>query len=142
MSRTEPAELIERLQDGKTLERVLFAFDSLKGTLLGSRLLVTQLVSKRRAPQVGKVASQEEILKVLERMNINQMRKLVPGIFKGKYYCCLSHHTYRKSFEDPAWLQVEAACQDQMLRVDALDSAAKHILAAEVLVKLLKEDLL
>ena len=127
---------MERLQDGKTLERVLFAFDSLKGTLLGCRLLVTQLVKHSKA------ASQEEILRVLERLNMNQMRKLVAGIVKGKYYSCLSHHTYRKSFEDPAWLQVEAACQEQMLRVDGLDSAAKHTLAAEVLVRLLKEDLL
>jgi len=43
---------------------------------------------------------ESEILKMLDRMNFHQASKIVTGIFKPKFFCCLSHHAYRKAFED------------------------------------------
>ena len=41
-----------------------------------------------------------EFLKILDRMNINQILKVIPALYKDKLYCCICHHAYRKSFED------------------------------------------
>ena len=98
------------------IERLIFTMDLLKSSLLGCKLLVLQLIKKRNAsPQVQNLLIESELLKILDRMNMNQVSKITHAIFKQKFYICVSHHSYRKAFEDTAWLNVETQAQGQMM---------------------------
>jgi hypothetical protein len=69
--------------------------------MVGAKVLVLQLIKKKEVSQaIQALLDESEILKLLDRMNLNQVSKIIPGIFKPKFYCCLSHHAYRKAFED------------------------------------------
>jgi hypothetical protein len=79
-----------------------------------------------------------EILKILDRMNLNQMAKVVPGVFKPKFYCCVTHHAYRKAFEETQWLKIENQARDTLMAVDEdRELGRKQCMA--VLAKILKE---
>ncbi len=124
------------------IERIIFTMDLLKSSLLGCKLLVLQLIKKRKtSPQIQNLLEESELLKILDRMNLNQLSKIIPqGIFKQKFYVCVSHHTYRKAFEDTAWLQVEQAAQNQMmLAIQDMDNAKSK--SAEALKRLIREEL-
>jgi EAL domain-containing protein (putative c-di-GMP-specific phosphodiesterase class I) len=73
--------------------------------------LLLQLAKKKSLPaQFRRWLEESELLKILDRINMNQTTKLLTSgqvLFKDKFYNCLSHHAYRKAFEDSAWLKIE-----------------------------------
>jgi hypothetical protein len=81
----------------------------MKSTILGVKLLIIQIVDKKKLRNESKYLIEEtEIMKILDRMNINQLIKIIAGgLVKEKIFCLISHHSYRKSFEDSSWLEVE-----------------------------------
>jgi hypothetical protein len=87
---------------------------------------------------VAALLDEGELLKILDRMNLNQMAKVVPGVFKPKFYCCVTHHAYRKAFEDTQWLNIENQARDNMMAVDEdRELGRKQCMAT--LAKILKE---
>jgi hypothetical protein len=106
-------------------ERVLFCFDQLRTTVLACKYLILQLAAKSGLPeQLKHHLSELELLRnVLDRMNVNQMRKTIPGLYKDKFFCCISHHAYGKAPEDHQWLQVEAEAVNQMVAIAGLTRA-------------------
>jgi len=121
------------------VERIVFAIDQMKNSMLGAKLLVLQLVKKKQASQqITALLDESEILKVLDRMNLNQVSKIVPGIFKPKFFCCLSHHAYRKAFEDNQWLSVENQAINQMMLIED-DRKFGRKQCITTLIKIIKE---
>ncbi len=62
----------------------------------------------------------------------------MPGIFKPKFYCCVTHHAYRKAFEDTQWLNIENQARDAMMAVGE-DREIGRKLCTATLAKILKE---
>ena len=72
-----------------------------------------QLSAKFLLMQFTKV-NEQEILKMLNKMNILQIEKVIKGVFKDKYYSCISYISYRRSNEDQQWIQIENKARDQI----------------------------
>lgn len=86
----------------QTYHRISYALDSLK--LMGEKYILMQFKKK---PEM-------ELVKFLQRINIIQAKKIVngAGIFKDKFYTCLSHVAFRRQLEDQQWLEVEDKARD------------------------------
>eukprot|EP00347_Sterkiella_histriomuscorum_P015759 403355786 len=117
-----------------TYHRISYAIDFQKQ--VSAKYIIMQFKKK----------SELDLAKFLHKLNILQVERIVngPGIFKDKFYNCLSHVTFRRINEDSQWSKVENKARDNIEQLNIFDEASLRqakINAVKYLQKLLSESI-